>query len=260
MRPQEGNKHQKHTLSQMKIQYALVSCNAEPRYTAYWPTTAAAWLKLGITPVCLFIPDDPSHKLPAAPEGSIVHTIPPLSDVHIMPQVVMLRFWASYLYPDAAVIINDMDFVPLSRPFFQTQLAAYPEHAYIHMGPSSGPSPWTHMTNIPEKITHINKVRYLLVCFHVAKGRVMQKILNLSPDWEASCKKSSPTIYKKVPKLRSEGSHISHAERWCPCLEMKYIPLFASIIPVILPSITSHTKNLNIQARYGISYPLSAKA
>ena len=186
----------------MNIQYALVSCNTNPRFTAYWPIVAAAWLKLGITPVCLFVPDDPSRKLPAAPEGSIVHTIPPLSDVHIMPQVLMLRFWASYLYPDAVVIISDMDFVPLSRDFFQTRLAAYPEHAYIHIAPNPGPYPWTHMINIPEKITHINKVRYLQACFHVAKGRVMQNILNLSPDWETTCKKIMPYYLQKEAKIQ----------------------------------------------------------
>ena len=186
----------------MNIQYALVSCNTHPRYTAYWPIVAAAWLKLGITPVCLFVPDDPSRKLPAAPEGSIVHTIPPLSDVHIMPQVLMLRFWASYLYPDAVVIISDMDFVPLSEHFFLTQVATYPEHAYLHVWPFPSQYRWTHMADIPEKITHINKIRYLQSWFHIAKGRVMQNILNLSPDWETTCKKIMPYYLQKEAKIQ----------------------------------------------------------
>ena len=185
----------------MKIQYALMSCNANSRYTAYWPITAAAWLKLGITPVLLFVPDNPS-KLPAAPEGSIVHTIPPLSDVHIMPQAVMLRFWASCLYPDAVVITSDMDLVPLSEHFFHTQVAAYPEHAYLHVWPFPGRYPWTHIADIPAKVTHINKVRYLQAWFHIAKGRVMQNILNLSPDWETTCRKTMPYYLQKEAKIR----------------------------------------------------------
>ena len=181
----------------MKIQYALVSCNTHPRFTAYWPIVAAAWLKLGITPVCLFVPDDPSRKLPAAHENSIVHTIPPLSDVHIIPQVLMLPFWASCLYPDAVVIISDMDFVPLSRPFFHTQLAAYPDHAYLHVLPFPVQDPWTHVNNIPEKITDISKIRYLYSCTHIAKGRVMQRILKLTPDWETTCKKNHALLFAK---------------------------------------------------------------
>ena len=66
----------------MKIQYALMSCTANTRYTEYWPTVAAEWLKFGITPVCLFIPHDPMVKLPKAP-GGIVHTIPPYYNIEI---------------------------------------------------------------------------------------------------------------------------------------------------------------------------------
>ena len=197
----------------MNIQYALVSCNTHPYFTSYWPIVAAAWLKLGITPVCLFIPDDPSRKLPTGPENSIVHTIPPLSDVHIMPQAAMLRFWASYLYPDAVVIISDMDFVPLSGSFFHTRLAAYPEHAYLHVQPFPGQYPWTHVNDIPEKITDISRMRYLQSCFHIAKGRVMHRVLKLAPDWETTCKKIIPYCLHKEAKITiGLYSHQSHRE------------------------------------------------
>ena len=59
----------------MRIQYALMSCTANTRYAEYWPLVAAAWLNLGIKPVCLFIPDNPAVKLPEVPGGT-VHTIP----------------------------------------------------------------------------------------------------------------------------------------------------------------------------------------
>ena len=197
----------------MKIQYALVSCNTNPRYTAYWPTVAAAWLKLGIIPVCLFIPDKPDLKLPPAPEGSIVHTIPPLSDVHIMSQALILRFWASYLYPDAIVATSDMDCVPLSKHFFHTQLTPYPDHAYLHLQPFLGGYPWTHLADIPEKITHINKVRYLQAWFHVAKGRVMHEVLELPPVWETACKKIAHYYLQKEAKITMGlYSYESHRE------------------------------------------------
>ena len=197
----------------MNIQYALVSCNTHPHFTAYWPIVAAAWLKLGIIPVCLFVLDDPSRKLPTAPENSIVHTIPPLSDVHIMPQAAMLRFWASYLYPDAVVIISDMDFVPLSRPFFHTQLAAYPEHAYLHVQLLPVEYLWTPVNDIPEKITNISRMRYLQSSFHIAKGRMMHRILKLAPDWETTCKKILPYYLQEGAKITTgRFSHKSHKD------------------------------------------------
>ena len=95
-----------------------MSCNANPRYTEYWPAVTRAWLKLGITPVCLFMPDT-THKLPDA-SGGIVHTIPLLRGVPIMPQVLMLRFWASYLYQDAVVCTSDIMVRPSHACLSQT--------------------------------------------------------------------------------------------------------------------------------------------
>ena len=183
----------------MRIQYCLISCNANPGYTQYWPAVARAWLKLGITPVCLFIPDT-THKLPEAP-GGIVHTIPPLRGVHIIPQVAMLRFWASYLYQDAVVCISDMDVAPLAQHFFSTQLARYPDHAYLHLYPFPTCYPFTHMSDIPEEITHISKIRYLQAWFHVAKGEIIHRVLKLSPDWETTCRKTIPYCLDKKTKI-----------------------------------------------------------
>ena len=174
----------------MKIQYALMTCSAHPRYVEYWPVAAKAWLKLGITPVCLFIPDNQNYKLPPAP-GGIVHTIPPLEDVHIIIQTFMLRFWASYLYPDAVVTTSDIDLIPLSKHFFCTRLIPYPEEAYIHLWPKNR-SASTTISNIPEKITHLEGIRHVQSCLHTAKGKIMHKMLEFSSDWETSCKKTIP--------------------------------------------------------------------
>ena len=176
-----------------------MSCNANPRYTAYWPTVAAAWLKLDITPVCLFIPDDPTHKLPEAP-GGIVHVIPHLKDVHIIIQTYMVRFWASCLYPKAIVTATDIDLVPLSTHFFNTQLVPYPEDAYLHLKLPSGGYDFNHLANIQEDIAHIKEMRWLGALWHIAKGEVMHKVLEFSQNWEASCRKTLPYFLQKDAK------------------------------------------------------------
>ena len=188
----------------MKIQYSLMSCTAHPRYTEYWPIVVAAWLKMGITPICLFIPNNPTVKLPKAP-GGIVHTIPPLNDVHITIQGLMLRFWGSYLYPKAIVATGDMDAIPLSKHFFQDQLAPYPDHAYVHLKHAAGEYNFYGMRNIPEKITSLEKVRYTASWFNIAKSEVMQRVLELSPDWETTCKKSIPYFLHKKARIRITG-------------------------------------------------------
>ena len=178
-----------------------MTCNANPRYTEYWPVAAAAWLRLDITPVCLFIPDNQTVKLPKIP-GSIAHTIPPLKDVHIIIQLFMLRFWASWLYPNATVIISDIDLIPLSKDFFCTQLFPYPDEAYLHLGVRRGKYNFTTISDIPEKITHLDKVRHITAHLHAAKGEVMHKVLQFSSDWETSCKKTVPYFLHKSSKLK----------------------------------------------------------
>ena len=234
----------------MKIQYALMSCNANPRYTEYWPLVVAAWLKLGITPVCLFIPDNQTHTLPRAP-GGIVHTIPPLKDVHIAVQGLMLRYWGSVLYPKATVIVSDIDAVPLSKDFFSAELNTYPEDAYVHVTPSGSHqySFWA-ISNIPEAVTHIDKMRHLFAWFHIAKGGVMHRILNFSPDWETSCKKTIPYFIHKNSNI-SVRWHANHQEILWPR------PLFPWSGDEIYTSIRLHHSNHRpvLYSPYSRPYP-----
>lgn len=188
----------------MKIQYALMSCSANPRYTAYWPITAAAWLKLGITPVCLFIADNSTHKLPEAP-GGIVHTIAPLNDVHIFIQALMLRYWGSCLYPDATVLVSDIDLLPLSQHFFAEQLAAYPDHAYIYLRNTPGNYTFHDLANLPEEPTSINNLRYLYGWFHIARGKIMHEVLGLTSNWAMSCQKTVPYFLHKNSRITITG-------------------------------------------------------
>ena len=183
----------------MKIQYALMSCSANPHYTEYWPIVAAAWLKLDVTPVCLFIPDNPSVTLPDAP-GGIVHTIPHLNDVHIIIQTSMVRFWASCLYPKAIVTATDIDLVPLSTHFFNTQLAPYPEDVYLHLRALPGEYDLACIANIPETISYVKNMRWLGVSWHIARGEVMHQVLEFTPDWATSCRKTIPYFLRRDAK------------------------------------------------------------
>ena len=184
----------------MKIQYALMSSKAD-QYVEYWPTVAAAWLRLGITPVCLFIPTHPSVQLPAVP-GSIVHTIPPLPDVHIAHQLSMLPFWASHLYPNATVTVSDMDFIPLSKHFFT--LSPWPDHAYVYLSPLRGDPLLFNVYGPDRRIIKHKNMKYLNAWFHVAKGGVMHRVLKLSSDWETACKRTLLYTLHREAKITTD--------------------------------------------------------
>ena len=217
----------------MKIQYALMSCNADSRYTEYWPTVASAWLKLGITPVCLFIPSNPTVKLPEAPSG-IVHTFSPLNGIHISIQSLTLRFWGGCLYPKDIVIVSAIDLIPLSRHFFCTQLAAYPDHAYLHLNHSPGKYLFHSIFNIPEKITHLSRYRIIFAGFHIAKGEVMHRVFDFSQNWETSCKKPSLTIYMQKRQSCHLANHM-HIKGSFRAVAMNYTLVFVYIILTTAP-------------------------
>ena len=95
---------------------------------------------------------------------------------------------------------------PLSKHFFQEQLAPYPDHAYVHLKHAAGEYHFFGMRDIPEKITSLEKVRYTASWFNIAKGEIMQRVLELSPDWETTCKKSIPYfLHITTPGLESLG-------------------------------------------------------
>lgn len=189
----------------MKIQYALMSCTADPQYTEYWPTVARAWLKLAIRPVCLFISNNSTVKLPEVP-GGIVHTFPALDDVHTSIQGLTLRFWACRLYPKDTVIVSDIDLIPLARHFFCTQLAPYPDHAYLHLNHGPGSYFFHKLSNIPEKRTYLGKTRIVFAGFHIAKGEVMHKVLQFPHDWKAAVKKTVPYYLHAQARIMSSGA------------------------------------------------------
>jgi len=108
-----------------------MSCNSEMDYLGYWPLAAAAWRKLGITPVLFFIRDSDTIKPP--PADGIVHELELLDDVAVSVQYTWARFWGASLYPDDVVITADMDLLPLSADYFVVQLENIANDEYVHL-------------------------------------------------------------------------------------------------------------------------------
>ena len=125
-------------------------------------------------------------------------------------KVLTLRYWGSYLYPNATVIISDMDVIPLSKDFFCTQLAPFQEHAYLHLHGATINYPYVNVSNIPEKITQIKNMRYLCGWFHAGKGKIIYDVLKLNPDWATSCRKTIPYYLHKDATIKISG-HVSNA-------------------------------------------------
>lgn len=182
----------------MKIQYALMSCNSEMDYLGYWPLAAAAWRKLGITPVLFFIRDSDTVKPP--PADGIVHEMEPLPDVEMAVQFTWARLWGAQRYPDDVVIVSDIDTLPLSRDYFVNQLRDIPDDRYVHLG-SLFYIPQDKRASLLEKekpaTTDINRFS---VPFHVARGSLIKEVLALPDDWGQAAREAAPWYDKGIEK------------------------------------------------------------
>jgi len=174
----------------MKIQYALMSCNSNMNYLGYWPVVARAWRKLNITPVLFFIRD--SDAISPPPADGIVHTLEPLAGVEMSAQYTCARFWGAHLYLDDVVAISDIDLMPLSNDYFVGQLQDIPDDRYVHLGTlnivrqarrlallSDPNAEWSVRTD------DVWKIRAFC---HIARGRLLKKVLALPDTWEQTAR------------------------------------------------------------------------
>lgn len=175
----------------MKIQHALLSCNTDPRYLDFWRIALRGWRRLGIEPKLMIIRDgDEADDI----DDAAVRMVEPLPDVPLSVQATWGRFWLATRYPNAAVIVADIDMLPLSARFFVARLAPVGDDKYVHM--PYHPDYFTMNGRRP-------------VCYHIARGAVMQRALDIPDDWREACRRVTPW-YKQARRWQRQcraGTH-----------------------------------------------------
>jgi hypothetical protein len=101
----------------MKLSCALVACNENPHYLAFWPAVKRAWWEIvGIPCIMVYIGDELPQSLQGDPAVILFKPIPGWPTA-TQAQCIRLLYPA-LLSGDGAVIISDMDMVPLQKNFF----------------------------------------------------------------------------------------------------------------------------------------------
>jgi hypothetical protein len=153
----------------MRIQYAILSVTADPKYVGFVPSVAAQWRKL--------IPD---VKVTALCVGAQFAYLEGFKDwtpvaVPLRPNIPasVQALWARYYYlaqlgPEIG-ILSDVDMYPLHWDYFCGQLEDVPDDAHVHLYPN-----------------HPNYTR-LPSCYHVAQGNVFARNLGIADKpWRVS--------------------------------------------------------------------------
>lgn len=153
----------------MKIDLAIHSSDSNPFYLDFWPIVSKIWkVKFGVTPLLVYI--DENHTIPIDTTYGIVLKLKPVPDIPVPFQCLWVRYWIPSQYPDKVSIISDIDMLPISRPYFLGNIESLPDDKYIHLNP--------HSDNMPS-------------CYHVAKGYMFTKVLDLPETWPESVKRVS---------------------------------------------------------------------
>lgn len=108
----------------LELTHALVASDLNPRYVELWPLAQRAWREIaGLEPVLVLVAagDDVPAWLRLDPA---VHVFEPVPSLHTAFQAQCIRLLYPALLPaDGAVVVSDIDMVPLNRTYLTRPLA-----------------------------------------------------------------------------------------------------------------------------------------
>lgn len=161
----------------MKIQKVLFSSSDE--YLDFWePISKIFYEKLGIESVLVYFGD-----LPATEKYGKVIRIKPLSYPRRI-QLLWSRIWWAKTEPDTTWLLGDIDLFPLQRTRFIDDIADISEDYHVHLGYNKISDPHDLWMEKGPKDGGADLVSH----YHVAKGHVFDKNLDLHDTFEESCK------------------------------------------------------------------------
>jgi hypothetical protein len=101
----------------MKLSCVLVACNENPHYLQFWPIVKKAWWELLQLP-CIMVYTGPELPEELKNDPAVIHWKPiPTWPTATQAQCIRLLYPA-LLKCDGAVMISDMDMIPLQKDFF----------------------------------------------------------------------------------------------------------------------------------------------
>ena len=116
----------------MRLSCALVACNENPKYRDFWPIVKRAWWEIvGIPCVMVYVADTVPEDLCNDP--AVIHFKPiPEWPTATQAQVIRLLYPA-LLKGDGAIVVSDMDIIPLQRDFFEKGFAQFTEKQFVSL-------------------------------------------------------------------------------------------------------------------------------
>jgi hypothetical protein len=109
----------------MRLTHVLLASDLNPRYVEFWPLVSRAWSEIaGVEPVLVLVARE--WEVPALlRDDGRVHRFEPLDGVHSAFQAQCIRLlYPALLDAPGAVLISDMELLPMRRGYWHEPLAA----------------------------------------------------------------------------------------------------------------------------------------
>jgi hypothetical protein len=116
----------------MRLTHVVVSSDLNPRYVECWPTARRVWSEIaGLEALLVLIADE--EDLPAELlDDPGVELFPPIAGLHTAFQAQCIRLlFPALVQTDGAVLISDIDMVPLSREYFHAPTRRIPADHFL---------------------------------------------------------------------------------------------------------------------------------
>jgi len=178
----------------MKLSCALVACNESPYYLDFWPVVKRAWWEIvGIPCIMVYIGDELPQYLQGDPAVILFKPIPGWPTA-TQAQCIRLLYPA-LLSGDGAVIISDMDMIPLQNDFFVKTIENNTEDQFV-----SYREPFSNQ---------------IIMCYVAATPTIWSKLFEIN---------SLEDIYKRFEQWSQENpaDGLHGGEGWCSDQEILF--------------------------------------
>lgn len=117
----------------MKLDCVLTACNDNPLYIDFIPIFISAWKKLYpdvVVKIVLIAEAIPAEFSDYAENIILFHPIPGIHDAFVSQTIRLL--YPGLLSCDGAVLITDMDMLPMNRKYYSAPLIPLDEDTFVH--------------------------------------------------------------------------------------------------------------------------------
>ena len=116
----------------MKLSCALVACNDNPHYLDFWPVVKKAWWDVvGIPCLMVYVADTIPKYL--EDDSAVIH-FKPIEGWTTATQAQVIRLlYPSLLKGDGAIVLSDMDMIPMQSDFFHKGFAGFESKQFVSL-------------------------------------------------------------------------------------------------------------------------------